>query len=309
MLRLKNKSAVIFGGSGFVGHHLASRLLDEGVFVTVADIAKPSKMDKRIKFVKINIKKEGSLKKILQNKDYAFNLAAALPFKEDYDDYLKESIEVNVKGAVNIAKACKEAGVKKLVFASGYVVYGVPRYLPLDEKHPTEPEDIYGVSKLAAEKYLQVLAQMPPPLNLVLLRMASIYGPGQTSRGLIPNLFRASLNNIAVTIFAQGKERRDYIFIDDAISVLILSLKQGVNGVFNIGSGESVSARRIKEIIEGLAGRKIKACHNRAKGKIPDIVLSVARAKKYLGYKPKVSIKAGLALSYKWYKEHYLKQN
>jgi UDP-glucose 4-epimerase len=238
------------------------------------------------------------LRYVLKKKKYAFNLAAAVPFSLAKSDYLTESISINVQGAANIALVAREAEVKKLVFVSGYVVYGLPEYLPLDERHPTNPIDIYGVSKLAAERYLQVLCNLKPILELVILRLASVYGPGQIARGLIPNLIRAALDNSEVVINAAGKEKRDYLFIDDAINALILSLNDDAMGVFNIGSNKSVSANQIKEIIENLSGRPLKSRYLKKKGLISEVVLSNKLAQRHLGFKPAVAIKEGLGLAY-----------
>lgn len=308
MVSLKGESIVIFGGSGFIGSHLAERLVNLGAKVTVADKDAPSAffggIIHKVRFEKTNILKRDDLKPLLRKSKYVFNLAAALPFSGKTDDYLSSCINVNIQGAANIASAAKEAGVKKLVFISGYVVYGIPEYLPMDEKHPTNPIDFYGASKLAAEKYLQVICRQAPGLGLVILRLSSVYGPHQISQGLIPNLIRASLGNSTITINAGGKEKRDYVFIDDAVNALILSLKSNACGVFNIGNAESVSVNEIKDIIEGLADKPIKSRYPDNKGPIPEVILSNRAAKKYLGYQPSVRILQGLSLTYQWFEDN-----
>lgn len=311
MVKVKGERVVIFGGSGFIGANLTRKLIKLGARVTVADKNLPGELLwpylRKIDFCKIDILNPKDLKSVLKKKKYVFNLAAAVPFSLAKSDYLKESISINVRGAANIALAARESGVKKLVFVSGYVVYGVPEYLPLNERHPTNPIDIYGASKLAAEKYLQVICNTKPALELVILRLASVYGPGQITRGLIPNLIRAALDNSKVVLNAAGKEKRDYLFIDDAVNALILSLKKGATGTFNVGSNASVSAKQIKEAIERISGRQIKPRHLNNRGLIPEVILSNKLAQKHLGFKPKVSIKEGLGLAYRWYKnEKYI---
>lgn len=313
MVSLKGESIVIFGGSGFLSSHLVEQLIVRGAQVTVVDkfIPQnfPSHLTKKFDFKRIDISKSIDLKNLLRKKKYVFNLAAALPFSSSYGDYLENSIDTNIKGAVNIACACRDTKVKKLIFVSGYVVYGIPQYLPIDEKHPTQPIDLYGASKLAAEKYLQVISRLDPSLELVLLRLSSVYGPRQISRGLIPNLIKAAADNSLVVMNAGGKEKRDYLFVADAVRALILSLKDGVCGTFNIGSARAVSGNQIKYIIEDLSGRPLKSKYQYKKGLIPEVKLSNSLAQKILGYKPQISINDGLKLTYQWYKENYANIN
>lgn len=305
MSSIKGKPVVIFGGSGFIGRHLAASLADDGAAVTIADRTKPVRAGFKFNFHKTDITRKNGLEEILRGNDYAVNLAAAVPFSQTKGDYLKSSIDINIIGAANIARACLKAGIKKLIFVSGYVVYGLPRYLPMDELHPLNPLDFYGISKLAAEQYLQALIRESRGLDLVLLRLSSVYGPGQISQGLIPNLIRAAISNTYISINGGGKARRDYLYIDDAVSAIALSLKRNTGGVFNIASGESFSVNQVKNIIETISGARIKTKPCMQKSPIGNVILSYKLAEKYLGFEPAVSLEDGLAQTYKWNKGHW----
>ena len=297
---------LVTGGAGFVGSHLVDSLVKHGFEVIVLDNLFSGKLenlkhvDKRnFCLVKGDVRSKADLRKVLKNVDFVFHLAAIVSVPLSIEKPLFVN-EVNVNGTLNVLEESLRAGVKRLIYASSCAVYGEPINVPIDENHPTRPLSPYGVSKLAAEHYCRVFYEVYG-LETVCLRFFNIYGPRQSSgpyAGVISKFISSLKHGKPPIIFGDGKQTRDFVYIEDVVDACLLSLEsKGCVGEFiNIGSGVETSISDLAEILIelfGLLDVKPKYAQPRT-GDIRRSCASLNKAKRLLGYQPKISLIEGL---------------
>jgi len=318
-LKLENLRVLVTGGAGFIGSHLAEKLMEMKNKVIVYD-----------NFDKYYVKKEGNIKHLIRNPlftlvkadvldyeklrnvtkgvDIVFHLAAQPGVRFSFEDPMKTS-NVNIIGTLNVLKAAKDANVKKVIFASSSSVYGRPRYLPVDEDHPTEPISIYGASKLAAEKYCQIFNDQ---LNLpvIILRYHTVYGPRQRPDMAIHKWANAIFENKPITIYGDGTQSRDFTFISDIIEGTIRAAEvDDIGGeIFNLGGGNKISVNDVvKMLIETSEVDNVQIVYEPPKlGDVSDTHADIAKARKIIGFDPKMQLKDGLKCFVEWYRKYKL---
>jgi len=212
---------------------------------------------------------------------------------------------VNIIGTLNVLKAAKETGAKKVIFASSSSVYGQPKYIPVDENHPTEPISIYGASKLAAEKYCQIFNdQLVLPVTI--LRYYTVYGPRQRPDMAIHKWTEAIFENTPITVYGDGTQTRDFTFISDIIDGTIRAAEvDDIDGeIFNLGRGTMVSVNNVvKMLIETSEVDNVKIVYEPPKlGDLSNTHADITKARKILGFNPRVQLKEGLKRFIEWYK-------
>lgn len=275
------KRILVTGNNGFIGKHLSARLQQNGFEVIGFDI-----MDG-------DIAEKGSLDRFLnQNISYIFHLAAKTFIPESWKDPF-DFYRINVLGTLNILEFCRAASIG-LTHISSYL-YGNPEYLPIDENHPIKAYNPYSQSKITTEEMVRFFSEKFD-VKVTILRPFNIYGPGQSSIYLISELVNKildpSTNEIEVLDL---KPKRDYIYIDDVVEALILTMNHP-NGIYNIGSGHSVT---IEEIIRTLFVLTGIYKHFSSKGlsrpnEIFDLYSNNRKSKNELGWEPKTDLKTGL---------------
>ncbi len=308
----------ITGGAGFIGSHLADRLLEQGYQVVVydnfSDFYSPSEkranVSKRLKnpryhLVEGDILDYELLTSAMKGADVVVHQAAQPGVRFSIKNPEKTH-EVNVTGTLMVLKAAEKNEVKKVVFASSSSVYGVPKYLPLDEEHPTNPTSPYAASKLAAEKYCQVF-QTIHGLNIVVLRYFSVYGPRMRPDLSLRSFVERVLSGQPPIIYGDGNQSRDWTYIDDAISATVAAIEreEAVGEVFNIGCGNRTTVNQAAHMIISLLGKEgeISPIHEPAyKGDFPHTQANIAKARKILGYMPSVSLEEGVKRLIEWCK-------
>ncbi|MBN4051039.1 MAG: UDP-glucose 4-epimerase [Alkaliphilus sp.] len=299
---------LVTGGAGFIGSNLVDRLINENHDVTVIDdlsTGKANNISKKAKFYQMNIIEINANTSISAERfDVVFHLAAQVCVTNSNADPLLD-LSVNVEGTLRILEFCMRNKVKKIIFSSTAAVYGDPAYVPLDETHTMDPKSNYGVSKLAAEYYIRAYSKMHG-LNYTILRYANVYGQRQDKKGeggVISIFLDDLMYKKRSTIFGDGSDSRDYIFVDDVVSANINSLKYGDVGVFNIGTGVETSTIGLYRMMNHFVNSNQTV--NNASARTGDIRTSffeISKAHDLLRWQPKFSLEEGLLKTFEFYK-------
>ncbi len=304
------KTAIVTGGAGFIGSHLAERLLKEGLRVVVIDDLSSGRKEfvpKHAKFVQMSVNDPRIAKVFLREKPtYVFHLAAQIDLRFSVAHPLEDA-ETNIHGALRVLDACIATRVKKLIFSSsGGAVYDEHAVRPTPESAANLPSSPYGVAKYAFELYLHS-ARRHFGLDSIILRYANVYGPRQASKGeagVIGIFIKKIMAGERPTIFGDGRHTRDFVYVDDVVDANILAMRSNRHGAFNISTGKETSVQRIVELLQkefpGVSPR-------RGAAKIGDqrhSALDARLARRQLGWKPKVKIEEGIKRTVAWFKKH-----
>jgi len=311
---MKKLKFLVTGGAGFIGSNIAKELLNRGYKVRILDNFSTGKIEnikpilKDIELVRGDIRKEKDLKKALRGIDYVFHEAALRSVPRSVDDPLSTN-EVNVTGTLKLLMASRDAGVKRVVYASSSSAYGDSKLIPQNENHKTSPISPYATAKLAAENYMQVFAKTFG-LETVSLRYFNVFGPGQNPESkysaVIPKFIELAVKNQTIEIHGDGRQSRDFSYIDNVVSANILAaLTPGVSGqVFNIACGDSSAVIDIVKVLEEILKRKLKVVHTPARaGDVRKTKADIAKARKLLHYKPLTNFKEGMHKTFQWFTE------
>ena len=297
---------LVTGGAGFIGSHLVDRLVCCGYGVRVIDDLSSGKLENirghvesgKVEFVEGDIRDVSVVERCVKDVDVAVHLAAliSVPFSVEHP---KVTFDVNVTGTLNLLRACAEAKVERFVFASSCAVYGEPEYLPVDEEHPTNPISPYAESKLAAEQYCLGFNEREL-LSAVVLRFFNVYGVGQAVNdysGVITKFIERCREGLPLVVYGDGTQTRDFVNVSNVVDAILLAMeKNGAEGeIFNVGFGRAVSVQELAETVLETAGVDLEIRHDKPRlGDIKHSYADVSKAEKLLGYRPTVSLKAGL---------------
>lgn len=284
--------ALVTGGSGFIGSNLIKKLQELAWETFNFDQAEG-----------FDITNTKQLEKIIKNKfDIIYHLAGFSGSERSNRDKIK-SFKINTLATVNLLElASKYSPKSKLILSSSRLEYGVPHYLPVDEKHPKLPTSIYGLSKLAAAEMALVFHQTRN-LDVIIFRTSNVYGPHSKTAfsgyNIINNFVDIAKENGILTVYGEGKQERDYLFIDDFVDAFILSSKIKKSGqIFNLGFGKGIEFRKMIELIVKIVGKgKIKYVkwpkdfHTVETG---SYVSDITKFMKETGFRPKVNFEEGV---------------
>lgn len=303
------KTVCITGAGGFIGRHLCKRFADNGFHVIALDDFSYGKAEAiggnaNIEVVQADIRDINTIKDAIQKSDVIYHLASiANPRICETNSDL--AFDVNVKGTSNVLSLCSDK--QKIIFASTVRVYGIPKYLPLDEQHPVEGVDVYATFKLMGEHLVKSYKKIKG-YRYVISRMTNAYGPGQEGDYLIPNIIRQGLRG-QIEIW-DPKVVRDFIYIDDAVDVLA-SLADSTtteDEILNIGSGKGVTSGFLADTIAGVLNSSwvdVKKTNDAA----TKLVCTIDKLKSLTGWSPKTDMQDGLTNTINYWKQKFEKEN
>ncbi|MCX9085644.1 MAG: GDP-mannose 4,6-dehydratase [Candidatus Methanoperedens sp.] len=291
-----SKKILITGGAGFIGSHLAEGLLNMGHEVIIVDnlsrgnCGNINSILNRINFVKGNVTDPGLMQDLIKSCDTVFHLAALSRVIPSIDNP-ELCFKSNIEGTEIIARLCSQYG-KRLVFSSSREVYGTAKYSPVDEKHPLDPENPYGTSKVAGEKIIESYSKCYN-LKYAILRLANVYGQKDFDR-VIPIFIKNSLNNKDIIIYG-GQQILDFVYISDVIEAFLKAYSNNENLLVNIGSGKGTTLLELANIIKKITKNegKIKIKDKR-KGEVEIYISNINKSHEILEWKPEISLTEGI---------------
>lgn len=297
----------MLGGAGQIGSHLVVRLVERGAHVVVLDRVVPPEgrgmapagVGPQVEMYQCDISDADQIEEVnrkhLKDIDHVVHLAArisnsASPGLETIGDF-----QSDIAGTALLFGALPP--IRSCCFASSIMVYGSARSPLIDELHPTEPENTYGVLKLACEQMLRVFAR-EKHFALANLRLSSVYGLSVEGTRAIPSFLRAVMRDESPVVSGDGSVKRDYLYIDDAVEAILLALATEADGVFNIGSGVGTSVLDLAHEIIRASGKghlspQVSGAHVSAASQAT-LVYDIGKAKRELGFNPGVDLAAGL---------------
>ena len=295
---------LVTGGAGFIGSHIVDQCIAAGHEVAIVDNlweeggGNEGNLNPKARFFHADITDEARLQSIFDEirpevvSHQAAQHSVAISTKDPRLD-----ARVNVLGLLNVLTNCTRAGTRKIIFASSGATYGTPARLPIDEEVPQRPESPYGITKMVAEYYLRYW-QEANNLTYTALRYGNVYGPRQDPNGeagVIAIFAKRFLDHNAVRIDWDGKQKKDYVYVEDVARANLLAIEHGDNDIFCLGTGRAASVNELYQVLAKITGYKPEVV--RAPKRPGDIYLAYfdcSKAERVLGWKPQVTLEEGI---------------
>jgi UDP-glucose 4-epimerase len=315
--------ALVTGGAGFIGGHIAEHLVRDGHDVVVLDNLDPF-YDTRIKnhnietgreasesddgtyrFVEGDVRNESLVTDLVAEADVVYHQGGVAGVRRSVE-VPREYDEVNVDGTLNVLEAARETELERIVYASSSSVYGKPVDLPYDELDPTTPVSPYGVSKLAAERYCAAYHEVYG-LPTVALRYFTVYGPRMRPNMAISNFVSRCLNGDPPVIYGDGTQTRDFTYIDDVIdaNLALLETDAADGEAVNIGSSDNIAIKTLAEEVRDQLAPDLELVYDdRNDADAEHTHADVSKAHRLLDYEPEHTIREGVAKYIDWYRNN-----
>tara|TARA_B100000242_G_scaffold292424_1_gene267792 strand:+ start:12556 stop:13536 length:981 start_codon:yes stop_codon:yes gene_type:complete len=326
-MEISNQKVLITGGMGFIGSNLARRLIKYDNQVTVADSLIPEyggnfrnlyDLQDQVTINLSDVRDPFSINELIKDQNYLFNLAGQTSHLDSMENPFTD-LDINAKAQLSILEACRKNNPDiRIVFASTRQIYGKPQYLPVDEKHALHPADVNGVNKIAGESY-HILYNEVYGIPSSVLRLTNTYGPRMRIKDARQTFLGIWIRNLLegkpIQIFGDGKQRRDYNFVEDVIDALLIGATrtEAVGKVYNLGSPDPLSledtAKVMCKLTHGSAYEFVSFPKDRQAIDVGDFICDYSSFASSFGWEPRVSFEDGILRSFEYFKEeidHYL---
>lgn len=314
---MKNKRVLVTGGCGFIGSHIVDRLVEEGADVRVIDNVSTGfekNLNKKARFYQCDIKEPKSLTEPFKGVEYVFHTAALARIQPSIKDP-KTTFDANAVGTLNVLVAARDAGVKRVIYSASSSVYGDQPSLPLTEDMTPHPKNIYALSKLIGEDLCKIFSSLYH-LDTAALRYFNVYGPRQINSGAYSTVIGVFLtqlqDNKPLTITGDGTIKRDFTYIDDVVHANILAAQKSetLKGeIINIGTGTNYTINEVAALVLDIPIDDLRSAITKTKliyipprpAESRATLADNTKARKLLGWTPRISFEQGLELTRKHY--------
>ena len=303
---------LVTGGAGFIGSHIVQRIVAKGERVRVFDNLSSGKrenlagLEDKVEVIFGDLLDQGAVRRAMDEVEVVFHQAAlrSVPFSVENPALVNR---VNVEGTVNVLIAARDAGARRVVYASSSSVYGDSLELPKSEQSMPRPVSPYAVSKLAGEYYCRVFSQLYG-LETVSLRYFNVYGPRQdpTSQyaAVIPRFIHWSLRGEPLEVHGDGLQSRDFTYIDNVVTANLLAAQcgDGIGEAFNVGQGTAHTLLDLANLLQDILGIELRLLHTRGRpGDVRHTLASISKAERCLDYTPHVSFEEGIVRTARYF--------
>lgn len=318
----RNKKVIITGGLGFIGSNLAHRLVGYGAKVLLVDSLIPEyggnlfnikDIENKIDVNIADVRDIYSMRYLVQGKDYLFNLAGQTAHADSMKDPYTD-LDINCRAQLSILETCRSYNPSiKIVFASTRQIYGVPDYLPVDERHLLHPTDVNGINKMAGEWY-HILYNNVYGIRSCSLRLTNTYGPRMRVRDARQTFLgiwiKQLISGEEIKVFGDGTQLRDFNYVEDVVNALLISAvnEEAYGQVFNLGCNNHINLKELAKLLISInksgSFSLVPFPPERKQIDIGDYYGDFGKIRSMLGWEPEISLEEGIALSLEYYRSH-----